>query len=91
MPGPGQRVKYPRGLRRWKKNKKSKSQMKERLSSRPRRDNDAMFPEGPRGGGTGGGGRIPPWGGAKGGRVGKSSGGSVSSRLSKAGPVGKAN
>ena len=91
MPGPGQRSKYPRGLRRWKKNKKSKSQMKERLSSRPRRDNDAMSPEVPQGGGTGGYGPKPPWGGAKGGRVGKSSGGSVSSRLSKAGPVGKAN
>ena len=87
MTGQGQRVKYPRGLRRWKKNRKSKGRMK----ALPRRDNDAMSPEGPRGGGTGGGGRIPPWGGAKGGRVGKSSGGSVSSRLSKAGPVGKAN
>ena len=82
MPGPGQRSKYPRGLRRWKKNKKSKSQMKERLSSRPRRDNDAMSPEGPQGGGTGGSGTIdPPWKGAKGGRVGKSSGGVVNLKL----------
>ena len=41
-----------------------------------------------------GGGQKPltkgPWGGSKGGRVGKSSGG-VASRLSKSGPVGKPN
>ena len=89
MPGPGQRVKYPRGLRRLKKTRKSKGKMK----ALPRRDDDDMSPEGPPVGGTGGGGTggKPPWGGSKGGRVGKSSGGSVSSRLSKSGPVAKPN
>ena len=35
--------------------------------------------------------REDPWEGSKGGRVGKFSGGSVSARLSKAGPVAKPN
>ena len=84
MPGPGSRQKYPRGLLwRMKKNRKSKGKRK----ALPRRDAYDYT----RGGGTGGSGPKPPWGGSKGGRVGKSSGGSVSARLSKAGPVGKAN
>ena len=78
MPGPGQRVKYPRGIR-WKRFKKQKPTKGIR-----KRPSEAK-----------GGGQKPltkgPWGGSEGGRVGKSSGGSVSSRLSKAGPVGKPN
>ena len=87
MPGPGQRVKYPRGLLwRMKQNRKSKGKNK------ARKDVSKQQPlTGPSGGGRGGYGPNQPWGGSKGGRVGKSSGGSVSSRLSKAGPVGKAN
>ena len=77
MPGPGQRVKYPRGIR-WKRFKKQKpTRGKKRIPSEAK-----------------GGGQKPltkgPWGGSKGGRGGKSSGG-VASRLSKSGPVGKPN
>ena len=83
MPGPGQRVKYPRGLLwRMKQIRKSKGKNK--------RPSGEMSPSRGRGG-SGGYGPQPPWGGSKGGRVGKSSGGSVSTRLSKAGPVGKPN
>ena len=42
-----------------------------------------------------GGGQKPltkgPWGGSEGGRVGKSSGGSIRAKLSSGGPVGKPN
>ena len=87
MPGPGQRSKYPRGLLwRMKKNRKSKGKRRT-----PPPSQDVGSPEGPRGGGTGSGIIDPPWGGAKGGRVGKSSGGSVRDRLSSGGPVAKAN
>ena len=75
MPGPGQRVKYPRGIR-WKRFLKQKP-----TKGKKKRPSEAK---------QGGGQKPLTWGGSKGGRVGKSSGG-VASRLSKSGPVGKPN
>ena len=75
MPGPGQRVKYPRGSRGFFKRFKGLKGLKKSKSQKPE--------TGPSG--------KPPWIGAKGGRVGKAHGGSVSARLSKSGPVAKAN
>ena len=59
MPGPGQRVKYPRGPRSFMKKLKGMKKIARSKSKKPE--------TGPSG--------KPPWGGSKGGRVGKSSGG----------------
>ena len=85
MPGPGQRVKYPRGRRGFWGLKGSKI-------ARSKREKEET-PQKVKGGGAGGGRRkpTPPWKGSKGGRVGKAHGGAVSARLSKSGPVAKAN
>jgi len=79
MPGPGQRVKYPRGIR-WKRFKKQK----------PTRGKKRIPSEAKQGGGQKGL-TKGPWGGSKGGRVGKSSGGSIRTKLSSGGPVAKPN
>ena len=62
MPGPGQRVKYPRGIR-WKRFLKQKpTKGKKKRPSEAKQGGQKPLTKG-------------PWGGSKGGRVGKSSGG----------------